>query len=64
MLALQCVRTLKISDFFVDGTASFTQHLTLSCISVVLRFSHLLIKKELLNISIQLCQSVTFCLGQ
>ena len=48
MLALQCVRTLKISDFFVDGTASFTQHLTLSCISVVLRFSHLLIKKELL----------------
>ena len=48
MLALQCVCTLKISDFFVDGTASFTQHLTLSCISVVLRFSHLLIKKELL----------------
>ena len=48
MLALQCVRTLKISDFFVDGTASFTQRLTLSCISVVLRFSHLLIKKELL----------------
>ena len=46
MLALQCVRTLKISDFFVD--ASFTLHLTLSCISVVLRFSHLLLKKELL----------------
>lgn len=48
MLALQCVRTLKISDFFVDGTASFTLHLTLSRISVVLRFSHLLLKKKLL----------------
>ena len=48
MLALQCVRTLKISDFFVDGTASFTLHLTLSCNSVVLRFSYLLLKKELL----------------
>ena len=64
MLALQCVRNLKISDFFVDGTASFTLHLTLSCISVVLRFSHLLIKKRITSISIQLCQSVTFCLGQ
>ena len=29
MLALQCVRTLKISDFFVDGTASFTLHFKL-----------------------------------
>lgn len=48
MLALRRELTLKISDFFVDGTASFTLHLTLSCISVVLRFSHLLLKKKLL----------------